>query len=77
VGIYEALPSRARQAATSAGLKGGTTPIATQQSGLSNSQVKSMVHRTSRLFMENGRFLLKLTQLGYKIAAIQRDAVHP
>jgi DNA helicase HerA-like ATPase len=74
--IYETLPSWARQAASSASLKGGmTSTTALEQNGLSKSQVKRMVHGTSRLFMENGRFL-KLTQLGYKIAAIQRDAVH-
>jgi hypothetical protein len=73
---YQTLPSWARHAASSASLKGGmTSTTALEQSGLSKSQVKNMVHGTSRLFMENGRFM-KLTQLGYKIAAIQRNAVH-
>jgi hypothetical protein len=36
-----------------------------------------MSHGTTRPLTENGPRFLKLTQLGYKIAAIQRDAVHP
>jgi hypothetical protein len=62
--IYQTLPSWARDAASRATERHGAIPArALEDSGLSRSQIKSMVHGTSRLFTEDGRFLRLTTRI--------------
>jgi hypothetical protein len=70
--IYAVLPSWAREAAKLASLTGNSISIAILESIVSRTQAKEMIHGPHRLFTVNGS-VLKLTQLGGKVAAIQRS----
>ncbi len=75
--VYELLPAWAREAVEQAGAEQGTIPVGTfEGTGLSKSQVKSMVNGPYRLFTES-EGELRLTQLGYKIAAIRQTLGSP
>ena len=71
--IYEVLPPWAREAAKLASLTGDQIPTKLLEEIVSKSQAEEMIHGPHTLFTEHGP-TLTLTQLGGKVAAIQRSA---
>jgi len=70
--VFEVLPPWAREAAKLASLTGNQVSARLLEEIVSKTQAKEMIHGPHRLFIQNGP-MFKLTQLGGKIAAIQRS----